>query len=142
MTSPKHLVVRFFGGLPAAGWLVRGRAGCSVQLSGGDYMSSDLGFVEFVVEQIENAGEIRYKKMFGEFALYSDGIIFALICDDQLFMKPTEAGRSFIDPVVEAPPYPKAKPYFLIEDQLENKEWLSTLVRLSVKELPTPKKRK
>jgi len=100
-------------------------------------MSSDVGFVEFAVGQIENAGEITYKKMFGEFALYSDGIIFALICNNQLFMKPTDAGRAFIEEVVEAPPYPSAKPYFLIEDQLENKEWISTLVRLSVKEPPT-----
>ncbi len=105
-------------------------------------MSSDIGFVEFAAGQIENAGEITFKKMFGEFALYSDGIIFALICNDQLFMKPTEAGRAFIEEVVEAPPYPSAKPYFLIEDQLENKEWISTLVRLSVKELPPPKSKK
>jgi len=105
-------------------------------------MSSDIGFVEFAAGQIENAGEITFKKMFGEFAPYSDGIIFALICNDQLFMKPTEAGRAFIEEVVEAPPYPSAKPYFLIEDQLENKEWISTLVRLSVKELPPPKSKK
>jgi len=102
-------------------------------------MPSDLGFVEFAVGQIEKAGEITFKKMFGEFALYSDGIIFALICNDQLFIKPTEAGRAFIKEGVEAPPYPGAKPCFLIEDQLENKEWISTLVRLSVKELPPPK---
>ncbi len=105
-------------------------------------MSSDIGFVEFAVGQIKNAGEITYKKMFGEFALYSDGIIFALICNDQLFMKPTNAGRAFIEEVVEAPPYPSAKPYFLVEEQLENKEWISTLVRLSVKELPPPKPKK
>ena len=48
----------------------------------------------------------------------------------------------FVEEVVEAPPYPSAKPYFLIEDQLENKEWVSTLVRLSVKELPPPKPKK
>jgi len=98
-------------------------------------MASDLGFVEFIVEQIDNAGEITYKKMFGEYGLYSDGTIMALVCDDQLFVKPTEAGRSFIQNVVEAPPYPGAKLYFLIEDQSDDREWMSNLVRVTVKEL-------
>ena len=102
-------------------------------------MASDLGFVEFVVEQIENAGEITYKKMFGEYALYSDGKIMALICDDQLFIKPTKAGRVYIANLVESPPYPGAKPYFLIEDQLENRDWISNLIRITVEELPEPK---
>lgn len=98
-------------------------------------MASDLGFVEFIVEQIDNAGEITYKKMFGEYALYCDGTIMALVCDDQLFVKPTEAGKSFIKEVVEAPPYPGAKPYFLIEDQFDDREWISNLIRVTVKEL-------
>ena len=109
-------------------------------------MASDASFVEFIVEQMDNAGEITYKKMFGEYGLYSDGTIMALICNDQLFVKPTEAGRSFIENVIEAPPYPGAKPYFLIEDQADDREWISNLVRVTVKELakvkPKTKRRK
>jgi TfoX/Sxy family transcriptional regulator of competence genes len=102
-------------------------------------MASDLSFVEFIVEQIESAGEITYKKMFGEYGLYSDGIIMALICDDQLFIKPTDAGRAFINDLEEAPPYPGAKPYFLIENQFDDREWISNLVRVTVEELKTNK---
>ena len=98
-------------------------------------MASDIGFVEFITEQMEDAGEITFKKMFGEYGLYCNGIIMALICNDQLFIKPTEAGRSFIKDVVEAPPYPGAKPYFLIEDQFDDREWIGDLVRATVKEL-------
>ncbi len=102
-------------------------------------MASDLGFIEFIVDQIENAGEITYKKMFGEYALYSDGKVVALVCDDQLFIKPTKAGKSFINNVIEAPPYPGAKLYFFIEDKIEDREWISNLIRLTAKELPEPK---
>lgn len=105
-------------------------------------MGSDKGFVEFVVDQIENAGEISYKHMFGEYGIYSGNKIFGLICDNKLFIKPTEAGRAFIKDVVEAPPYPGAKPSFLIEDKLEDREWISELVRISLKELPEPKPKK
>jgi len=102
-------------------------------------MSSDQEFVDFIVDQIENAGEITAKKMFGEYGIWSDGKIFALICDNKLFIKPTETGRVFIKDVVEAPPYPGAKSSFLIEDQIDDREWISNLVRITLKELPNPK---
>ena len=105
-------------------------------------MATDKAFVDFVLDQIENAGEITAKKMFGEYGVFSNGKIFALICDNKLFIKPTESGRAFIQDVVEAPPYKGAKPSFLIEDKIEDREWLSELIRISLKELPEPKPKK
>ncbi len=105
-------------------------------------MASDKKFIEFVVDQIEKAGTITTKSMMGEYVVYSNGKLFALICDNKLFIKPTSGGREFIVDVVEAPPYPGAKNCFLIEDKLEDREWLSELVRISVKELPEPKPKK
>ena len=105
-------------------------------------MSSNESFVKFVAEQIESAGEIRYRKMFGEYALYCNEKVVALICDNQLFVKPTRSGKEFIGDVVEAPPYKGAKPSFLIEDQIEDAEWLSELIVLTEKELPRPIKKK
>lgn len=57
-------------------------------------MASDLDFVPFVVDQIENAGVITYRKMFGEYAVYCEGKIVVLICDNQVFVKPTQGGKS------------------------------------------------
>jgi len=105
-------------------------------------MASNQKFVDYIVGQIENAGEIVAKKMFGEYGIYSDGKIFGLICDNKLFFKPTKSGREFIGDVVEAPAYPGAKPSFLIEDKIEDKDWLSELVTISVRELPEPKRKK
>ena len=102
-------------------------------------MASDLSFVEFVVEQIQNAGVIRYRKMFGEYALYCNDKVVALICDNQLFVKPTKAGELFIGEVVLKPPYSGAKPSFLIEDQIEDRDWISNLISITEKELPIPK---
>ena len=109
--------------------------------SGERRMASKQEFVDWVIEQIGDAGEITYKHMFGEFGVYSDGKIFALICDNKLFVKPTESGRKYIGDVVEAPPYPGAKNSFLIEEGLENGEWLNELVRLTCRELPEPKRK-
>jgi len=105
-------------------------------------MASDQGFVDYVVDQIASDCGVTYKKMFGEYGLYSRGKMFAMICDDRLFVKPTDGGRAHIGDVVEAPPYPGAKPIFLVEDQLEDGEWLSELVRITARELPEPKPKK
>lgn len=105
-------------------------------------MASDKSFLNFIIDQIENAGEITYKHMFGEYALYADGKIFALVCDNKLFIKPTASGRTFIGDVIEAPPYPGAKPSFLIGDKIDDREWLSELVRITLPELPEPKIKK
>lgn len=105
-------------------------------------MASDQNFVDFVIEQIKDAGEITAKKMFGEYGIYADGKLFGLICDNKLFIKPTISGREFIGKVVEAPPYVGAKPSFLIDEKMEDSNWLSELIRISLKELPPPKPKK
>jgi TfoX/Sxy family transcriptional regulator of competence genes len=105
-------------------------------------MASDKDFVDFVAGQIEGAGVIRSRMMFGEYGVYCDEKIFALVSDNKLFIKPTSAGRKFIGKVIEAAPYPGAKLYFLIEDQIENREWLTKLVTLTLQELPPPKPKK
>jgi TfoX/Sxy family transcriptional regulator of competence genes len=105
-------------------------------------MASDLDFVRFIVDQIGNAGAISYRKMFGEFAVYCDKKVIALICDNQFFVKPTASGRSFIEDVLESPPYPGARNYFLIEDRIDDREWMAELVRRTARELPEPKMKK
>jgi DNA transformation protein and related proteins len=105
-------------------------------------MASDLEFVEYVCDQLGGADRITFRKMFGEYAVYCEGKVVALICDNQLFVKPTLAGRSAIGGVVEAPPYPGAKPHFLIEERLDDREWLANLIRATHAELPPPKPKK
>jgi TfoX/Sxy family transcriptional regulator of competence genes len=102
-------------------------------------MSSDEDFVKFLAEQMEDAGVIRYRKMFGEYAIYCNEKVIGLVCDNNLFIKPTEGGRSYIREVVERPAYPGAKNSFFIEDKFEDKDWISELVRITEKELPVPK---
>ena len=105
-------------------------------------MGSDQEFVDYVVEQLQDAGEVWARKMFGEYGLYLNGKFVGLICDNRLFVKPTEAGKSCIGDVVEAPPYPGAKPSFLIEEGLENSDWLCEVFRVTEEALPPPKPKK
>jgi DNA transformation protein and related proteins len=106
-------------------------------------MASSQSTAEYLADQMALAGEITSRKMFGEYALYCDTKVVAFICDDQLFVKPTDAGRKYIGEPELAPPYPGAKDYFLIGgDRCENQDWLSDLIRVTAAELPLPKKKK
>ncbi|MEM7102848.1 MAG: TfoX/Sxy family protein [Bacteroidota bacterium] len=105
-------------------------------------MPTDQSFVDYVVEQIQTPYEIIAKKMFGEYGVWADGKFFALICDNKFFIKPTNSGKTFIGTPEEAPPYQGAKNYFLIDEKLEDKSWLTQLVKLTYEELPAPKPKK
>ncbi|HTE29865.1 MAG TPA: TfoX/Sxy family protein [Chryseolinea sp.] len=102
-------------------------------------MASDQKFVDYILDQIGNSREVTYKKMFGEYGLYFGNKLFGLVCDNKLFIKATPSGRQLIENIVEASPYPGAKPSFLISEKLDDRDWLKKLVRVTAKELPEPK---
>ena len=107
-------------------------------------MASDPKTVEFILDQLAAAGsDVSAKKMFGEYGLYLDGKMAAMVCDDQLFVKPTAEGRAFTGPIEEAPPYPQAKPCLLIDgDRWDDADWLAELLRITAAALPAPKPKK
>lgn len=105
-------------------------------------MASDASQVTFIVDQIQGAGLIAYRKMFGEYAIYCDTKVVGLVCDNQLFIKPTTAGKEFVGDILMAPPYRGAKPHFLIEERLDDREWITELIKITALELPFPKPKK
>lgn len=85
-------------------------------------MASDAGFVQYVADQLSGAGEVRCRKMFGEYGLYLNGKFFALICDDRFFVK-------------------GAKPCLLVED-VDDRELLIRLAQATWAALPEPASKK
>lgn len=103
-------------------------------------MATDRGTVSFIVDQLSGANDVSAKPMFGEYGIYSEGKLVALICDGQLFIKPTSGGRAFAGPCEEAPPYPGAKPSLVIDpERWDDADWLGQLVAITAAELPAPK---
>lgn len=72
-------------------------------------MASSPELVQYIADQLSPCGTITFKKMFGEYGLYLNGKMFASVCDDTLFVKPTKmpGARSF--GCLLAPPYPAQK---------------------------------
>lgn len=104
-------------------------------------MASKPEFVAYVCDQLRDAGEISYKKMFGEYGIYCDGKMVAMVCNDQFFVKKTKAGSEILPGCPEGQPYPGAKPCLLIEEP-EDREVLARLLWATWEELPFPKPRR
>ena len=106
-------------------------------------MATQESTADFLTAQVSDAGSVRNRKMFGEYALYCDEKVVALICDDKLFVKPTDVGTVFANNPELAPPYPGSKPFLLIEeDKWEDRDWLTELIRITAAALPVPKVKK
>jgi TfoX/Sxy family transcriptional regulator of competence genes len=101
-------------------------------------MACSSDFVQFIVDQCSGAGEIAVKKMMGDYCLYCDGILFGLICDNNLYIKMTDAGEAVLDEVVLRPPYPSARNHFYITD-VDDRDYLEDIIRATVPELMTGK---
>jgi DNA transformation protein len=78
--------------------------------------------------------------MFGEYCLYYAGRPVGLVCDEQLFLKPSEVGKRLIKDLDEGAPFPGAKPHLRISPDLwDDRMWMNALVRATFDNLPPPK---
>ncbi len=69
-------------------------------------MASNQKTVDHILEQIKSASAVSARKMFGEYTIYCDEKVVALVADDQLFVKPTSVARNFWELSMKSPPMP------------------------------------
>lgn len=105
-------------------------------------MSSSVGFIEFVYDVVRDATpDIRYRKMFGDYMLFSCDKPVLLICDDTVYVKQIPASLAVftahgITPDVGIP-YGGARPHYIMD--IENTELAIDMVRELTRVLPQPK---
>lgn len=105
-------------------------------------MSTQFSFIEFLMEQIQSAGEVSYKKMFGEYMIYLNAKPIFIICDDTLFVKVLPATLEIMGDKPHGLPYASCKqPHYVVED-VDDKELLCALATALEKVTPVPKPKK
>ena len=104
-------------------------------------MASSEEYLTFILEQLSDLDGISYRAMMGEYILYYKEKIIGGIYDDRLLVKPVEAARKYMPEAVLVSPYPGAKEMLLV-DNLDSKDYLTTLFEAMFEELPAPKPKK
>ena len=62
-------------------------------------MAKDSGFVGFLLDQMQWLGPVTSRRMFGGTGLFLDGLMFALVLDDTLYLKADYLNRADFDSV-------------------------------------------
>lgn len=101
-------------------------------------MASDAQTVTYITDQSGLGSRLSSRRMFGEYALYLGGKVVAFVCDNRLYLKPTEAGRAVLGAPALGAPYPGAKDYFLLEEELDNPPLLRRAFEATEAALPLP----
>ncbi len=102
-------------------------------------MATSAATIDHLLDLLSAVGDLTARKMFGEYALYLDGKVVALVCGDTLFLKPTPGALALLPDVDHGPPYPGAKPHLVLTDTLDDGDLAIRAIRAVASDLPDPK---
>jgi TfoX/Sxy family transcriptional regulator of competence genes len=105
-------------------------------------MPTNKDFTDYILDQIGD-DRARVHAMFGEYALYYDNKVVALVCDNTVFAKITPSSSEVLGENEQGATYPGAKPSFIVsEEQIETPGFLRELFQGIANDLPIPKTKK
>lgn len=102
-------------------------------------MASSIDFIEFVCSQIRDLGEVRYRKMFGEYMIYLNEKPVILVCDNIPYVKKLPDIESLMQEAETGFPYDGAKEHYILD--VEHKHPLLEVTKILEEVLPYPKKK-
>jgi TfoX/Sxy family transcriptional regulator of competence genes len=106
-------------------------------------MATQKETIAFLLQKLRPSTRFSARAMFGEYALYADGKVVALVCDDRLYVKIVPASKELEGECEKGEPYPGAKPHYIVEEgQLSSMPNLSGILFAIAESLPAKKPKK
>lgn len=105
-------------------------------------MATSMDFVTFVYEQIQGLGNIRYRKMFGEYMIYVNEKPLLLVCDNTVFIKKRDEIKEDMKDCEVGIPYQGAKEHYILDVENRDFAWQVLEKLEKITPLPKPKKKK
>lgn len=102
-------------------------------------MATSPEFIEFVCDQVRGIGDVRYKKMFGEYMVYVNDKPVLLVCDDMVFVKKLPELAASMTEAECGFPYDGAKEHYILD--IDNAEFAREIVAILEPITPLPKPR-
>jgi DNA transformation protein len=105
-------------------------------------MATQKETVEFILEKLRGPARFSVRAMFGEYALYADGKVAGLVCDDLLYVKILPASHELEAICEKGHPFPGARLHYIIDEgQLSTVQNLPGILVSIAKAVPEKKKR-
>ena len=103
-------------------------------------MATSVDYMEFVCEQIHGVGEIRYRKMFGEYMVYVNDKPVLLVCDNTVYVKMLDSIADKMNNAETGMPYDGAKEHYILD--VEDSDFAKEVIIILEKITPIPKPKK
>jgi TfoX/Sxy family transcriptional regulator of competence genes len=103
-------------------------------------MACSPDFIEYVREQIAGTGEIRARKIFGEYMVYVNDKPVLLVCDNTVFVKQLDCLTAEMKSAAVGTPYLGARPHYILD--IDDDALGKKIVRMLEAAIPIPKPRK
>jgi DNA transformation protein len=103
-------------------------------------MATSQSTMDFLLDVLTGSHQVSARRMFGEYCLYYAGRPVGLVCNEQLYLKPSDGGRRLMREPDEGAPFPGARPHLRISPDLwDDRGWMNAIVRATFDALPPPK---
>ncbi|MBN1617293.1 MAG: TfoX/Sxy family protein [Spirochaetales bacterium] len=102
-------------------------------------MATTQDYIDFITDQIEGSGEIRSRKMFGEYMVYVNDRPLLLVCDNTVYIKMHDAITSVMKGCPTGHPYNGAKEHYILD--LEDREKALAVISALLPVIPIPVKK-
>lgn len=105
-------------------------------------MATTAEFIEYVCEQIQGVGFIRYRKMFGEYMVYINDKPILLVCDNTVYVKMLDCIKDLMQNAPTGIPYTGAKERYILD--IDNSNLSKEIIKIlePITPIPKPKKKK
>lgn len=96
-------------------------------------------YIEFVCEQLNGIGIIRYRKMFGEYMVYLNEKPVIIVCDNVAYVKKLDCIKEMMIHAKVGTPYNGAKEHYILD--VDDLSLCKSIVIEVEKHTSIPKKR-
>lgn len=103
-------------------------------------MATTLEYIQYVCDQIEGVGNIRYRKMFGEYMVYVEDRPVLLVCDNTVYVKMLPEVEGVLDGAETGKPYEGAKVHYILD--IEDVPLCQSVIGILKTVIPVQKPRK
>ena len=102
-------------------------------------MATTQDYIEYVCERLPDCGNVRYRKMFGEYMVYVNAKPLLIVCDNTVMVKKAPELASLMEGAPDGLPYEGAKAHYILD--IENRELVRSVIAVLEPITPLPKKR-
>lgn len=102
-------------------------------------MASTVDFIEYIIEQLQGSGELRYRKMFGEYMIYLNDKPIFTVCDNTVYVKKLDIIADLMQDAKTGAPYQGAKEHYILE--MDDADFARNIALKVESVTPLPKKK-